>query len=81
VVHKGVTQPAPSGLPRVALESIRQNLNISTPRITPTPAAIEIGRSGNAGQFIKQKSMFVIAFVISFSVLVAGFIEFGKKKE
>jgi hypothetical protein len=35
----------------------------------------------DAGQFIRQNSMVVVALVISFSVLVAGIVGFGKKKE
>jgi len=32
------------------------------------------------GQFVKQNSRVVVAFVISISVLVAALIGFGKKK-
>jgi len=62
-------------------ECIRQDPYTPTPRVTSTPAMTEIGPSLNSGQFIKQNSMVVVAFVISFSVLVAGIVGFGKKKE
>ena len=81
LVQKGATQPPPSSMPPATFEPVRQNLYTSTPRITSTPAATEIGHSSNAGQFIKQNSMVIVAFVISFSVLVAGIVGFGKKKE
>jgi hypothetical protein len=49
---------------------------------TPTPALSEASApSINPGQFIKQNSLVVVAFVISFSVLIAGIVGFGRKKE
>jgi len=45
------------------------------------PVATEINRSLNAGQFIRQNSTVVVAFVISFSAPLAGIVGFGKKKE
>ena len=50
-------------------------------QIIPTPAATEIGPSLNAGQFIKGNSRVVVAFIISGSVLVAGIVGSGRKKE
>ena len=74
-------QPAPSIVPAVTFEPVRQNPYTSTPQITSTPAVTKISSSLDTGQFIKQNSMVVVAFVISFSVLVAGIVGFGKKKE
>jgi hypothetical protein len=63
-------------------ESIRQDPYTPTPRVTSAPAMTEIGPLLlNSGQFIKQNSMVVVAFAISFSVVVAGIVGFGKKKE
>lgn len=81
LVQKGTTQPAPSQKPLATFEPARQNLYTPMPRITSTPVVTEISPSLNAGQFIKHNSMVVVAFVISFSVLIAGIVGFGKKKE
>jgi hypothetical protein len=81
LVQKGATQPAPSIVPAVTFERVSQNPYTPTPQITSTPAVTEISASLDAGEFIKQNSMVVVAFVISFSVLVAGIVGFGKKKE
>jgi uncharacterized protein YkwD len=81
LVQKGATQPPPSTRPRATFEPVKQNHSAPTLRITSTPAATEISPSLNAGKFIRQNSMVVVAFVISFSVLVAGIVGFGKKKE
>ena len=82
LVQKGATQPAPSRMPPPeTFESIKQNPYTPTPRVTSTPVITEISLSLNANQFIKQNSMVVVAFVISFSVLIAGIVGFGKKKE
>jgi hypothetical protein len=65
-------QPAPSIVPAVTFEPVSQNPYTPTPQITSTPAVTEISSSLDAGEIIKQNSMVVVAFVISFSVLVAG---------
>jgi len=81
LVQKGATQPGSSTIPPPeTFEAIKQNPYTPAPRITSTPAITEISPSLNAGQFIKQNSMVVVAFVISFSVLVAGIVGFGRKK-
>ena len=81
LVQKGATQPPPSRMPPATFEPVMQNLYTSTPRKTSTPAATEIAPSLSAGLFIRQNSIVIVAFVISFSVLVAGILGFGKKKE
>jgi len=68
LVQKGATQPAPSIVPAVTFEPLRQYPYTSTPQITSTPAVTKISSSLDAGQFIKQNSMVVVAFVTSFSV-------------
>ena len=81
LIQKGATQPAPSTMSASSLEPVKQNLQTPTPLFTSTPNATAIAPSVRAGQFIKQNSLVVVAFVISFSVLIAGIIGFGKKKE
>lgn len=81
LVQKGATQPSPSTAPPPEIfEAIKQNPYTPTPRVAPLPAATAASLSLNASQFIKQNSTVVVAFVISFSVLVAGMVGFGKKK-
>lgn len=80
LIQKGATQPAPPTKPLATFELIKQDLRAPTPRYTFTPAVTEISPSINAGQFIRENSVVVVAFLISFSVLVAAIIGFGKKR-
>jgi uncharacterized protein YkwD len=81
LIQKGATQPAPPTRPLSTSAPIKQDLRTPTPRFTFTPAVTEVVSSLNAGQFIRENSVVVVAFLISFSVLVAAIIGFGKKKE
>ena len=81
LIQKGATQPAPSPTPPSTFVSIKQDIHTPTPPVTSTPAVTEIAPSTGASQFIKQNSVVVVALVISFSVLVAAIVGFGKKKE
>jgi uncharacterized protein YkwD/LysM repeat protein len=80
LVVKGATQPAPY-TPTFAFEPVKQDLSTPTPWITPMPTWTATSPPVAAGQFVKQNSTVVVAFVISFSVLVAALVGFGKKKE
>jgi len=80
LIQKNATQPAPFTMTS-SVEDVKQNLYTPTPRVTLTPTVTENSPSMDAGQFIKQNSMVVVAFVISFSVLVAALVGFGKKKD
>lgn len=80
LIQKGATQPAPPTMPLSTFELIKQDLRTPTPRFTSTPALTEITPSLDAGQFIRENSVVVVAFVLSFSVLVAALVGFGKKK-
>jgi hypothetical protein len=80
LVVKGATQPAPYTA-TFAFEPVKQGLSTPTPWITPMPTWTPGPPSGKAGQFIRQNSTVVVALVISFSVLVAAIVGFGKKKE
>ncbi|HET9914152.1 MAG TPA: LysM peptidoglycan-binding domain-containing protein [Anaerolineales bacterium] len=80
LVVKGATQPAPYTA-TFAFEPVKQDLSTPTPWITPMPTWTATSPPVAAGQFIRQNSTVVVAFVISFSVLVAAIVGFGKKKE
>jgi len=81
LVLKGATQPVPATVPASTFEPMKQDPSTPTPRFTSTPTATEMAPAVDAGQFIRQNSTVVVALVISFSVLVAGIVGFGKKKE
>ncbi len=80
LVQKGATQPA---LPTVTFTSSFQNQSATpsparTPIPTSTPAPDEmsvLARSLGANKLV------VVALIVSLSVLVAGIVGFGKKKE
>jgi LysM repeat protein/uncharacterized protein YkwD len=79
LVQKKATQPAPYTATNSVLEPIKQDLLTPTPAFTPS--GTESASSMNTGDFLKQNGLAVVAFVISFSVLVAAIVGFGKKKE
>lgn len=81
LIQKGATQPAPATTSASTFEPVKQDRSTPTPRLTSTPTMTEMAPAVDAGQFIKQNSTVVVAFVISFSVLVAAMVGFGKKKE
>jgi uncharacterized protein YkwD len=80
LIQKGATQPVPPTKPLSTFAPIKQDLRTPTPQLTFAPANTEISPSINAEQFIRDNSVVVVAFVLSFSVLVAAIIGFGKKK-
>jgi LysM domain-containing protein/cysteine-rich secretory family protein len=81
LVQKGATQPASFTIPSPEIfEAVKQKPYTPTPQITSTPVVAELNPSLNAGQFMRQNSVVVVAFVISFSVLIAGIAGFGKKR-
>jgi uncharacterized protein YkwD len=80
LIQKGATQPAPPTMPFSTFEPIKHDLHTPTPRFSFTPAFTENSPSTNAGQLIRENSIVVVAFVLSFSVLVAALVGFGKRK-
>jgi uncharacterized protein YkwD len=80
LIQKGATQPAPPTPPLSTFAPVKQDLHTPTPRLTLTPAVTEMDLSLDAGQLIRENSVVVVAFLISFSVLIAAIIGFGKKK-
>lgn len=81
LIQKGATQPVPPTLTMPTFGSAKQNLSTPTPWLTSTLATTTKMPVTDAGQFIRQNSIVVVAFVISFSVLVAAIVGFGKKKQ
>lgn len=81
LVKKGATQPVYSPTPFATLGLVKQELTTPTPQIVFAPTEAEKRTSVQAGEFMKQNSTVVVAFVISFSVLVAAIVGFRKKKE
>ncbi len=81
LIQKGATQPAPPTAMMPTFAPVSQSLRTPTPWQTPTLAAATGTSATDAGQFIRQNSTIVVAFVISFSVLVAAIVGFSKKKE
>jgi LysM repeat protein/uncharacterized protein YkwD len=80
LVVQSATQPAPYTA-TFAFEPVSHDLSTRTPWITPMPTWTATSPPVEAGQFIRQNSTVVVAFVISFSILVAAIVGFGKKKE
>jgi len=80
LVVKGATQPPPATASPSGVQAVKQDLTTPTPQITSTPTTTQIPPV-DAGKFVKQNSTVVVALVISFSVLVAAIVGFGKKKE
>jgi LysM repeat protein len=79
LIVKGATQPATATAIAAMFEPNRQSLQ--TPTMIFTPAQTELSLPVEQEQFVRQNSTVVVAFMISFSVLVAAIVGFGKKKE
>ncbi|HKJ39527.1 MAG TPA: LysM peptidoglycan-binding domain-containing protein [Anaerolineales bacterium] len=82
LIQKGATQPAPMTDTSQALVTPTETkyptaipFHTTTPTVTATPVTVPLG------QQIKQNSTVVVSLLIAFSVLLAGIIGFGKKKE
>jgi LysM repeat protein len=80
LVVKGATQPAPYTA-TFAFEPVKQDLSTPTPQRTSTATLTAKPPATAAGEFVRQNSMVVAAFLISFSILVAAIVGFRKKKE
>ncbi len=80
LVLKGATQPAPYTA-TFAFEPVEQDLSTPTPQLTATATATATVPGMAAGEFVRQNSMVVAAFLISFSILVAAIVGFRKQKE
>ena len=85
LIQKAATQPAPiTGTPptaTVVTTPTETKYPTAIPFYTTTPTLTAIATIVPLRQQIKQNSMVVAALLIAFSVLLAGIIGFGKKKE
>lgn len=82
LIQKGATQPAPvTDTPLVLVTSTETKYPTAIPYYTTTPTITPTIPAVPLGQQIKQNSTVVAALLIAFSVLVAGIIGFGRKKE
>lgn len=82
LVQKAATQPPPvTDTPLVVRTSTARLYPTSVPYYTITPKVTAILPSVPVSQVIKQNSTVVAALLIAFSVLLAGIIGFGRKKE
>ncbi len=79
LVRKGATQPVLSATPIATFDPVKQQLSTPTLELSATPAATAKAASMDIGEFARQNSMVVVAFVISFSILVAAIVGFRKK--
>ncbi len=82
LIQKGATQPAPmADTPLLSINPTQTGYPTSAPYYTSTPSPTATVPSVPVSQVIKQNSTVVAALLIAFSVLLAGIIGFGKKKE
>jgi LysM repeat protein len=82
LIQKGATQPAPPtptfilNTPNQTQISYPTSTMIATSVFTPTPKDTDV-----LIQSLGQNKLVIVALIVSFSVLVAGVVGFGKKKE
>jgi LysM repeat protein len=82
LIQKAATQPAPPTPTFILLAPDKTQTSLPTPTLytlptsTPTPDDTKV-----LVQSFGQNKLVIVALIISFSVLVAGVVGFGKKKE
>jgi len=82
LIQKGVTQPAPmADTPQALVTPTETKFPTAIPFHTTTSTVTATAVTVPLGQQVKQNSTVVAALLIAFSVLLAGVIGFGKKKE
>ena len=80
LIQKAATQPPPV-TPTVPIVEAPETLYpIAIPFYTATVTATTTPTSVPTDKFVKQNSTIIVALLVSFSVLIAGIIGFGKKK-
>ncbi len=85
LIQKGATQPAPVSETQIAADAVTKPTETKYPTaipfytatltITATVPTVPLDKQ------IKQNSTVIVALLIAFSVLLAGIIGFGRKKE
>jgi LysM repeat protein len=81
LIQKGATQPAPVTVAPPRLNVTGTSYPTAIPYFTATPTPTVISTTVPLSQQIKQNSTVVAALLISFSVLLAGLIGWGRRKE
>ncbi|NJC96446.1 MAG: hypothetical protein C3F07_13615 [Anaerolineales bacterium] len=82
LIRKGATQPAPvTDVPVGIATSTGTSYPTAIPYFTKTPTVTATQPIMPLNQQIKGNAMVVTALLISFSILLAGFIGFGKRKQ
>jgi LysM repeat protein len=81
LVQKDATQPAPVTVLPPATKAATYQIPTPTLGNTMTPTQDTSATSFQMDIFVRQNSTVVVALLISFSVLVAGIVGFGRKKE
>jgi LysM repeat protein len=82
LIQKAATQPAPPVPTSVLNSSIQTRTPFVIPTWTPTSSATPLpNEAGMLAVSLGQNKIVLAALIISFSVLVAGIVGFGKKKE
>jgi uncharacterized protein YkwD/LysM repeat protein len=83
LIQKGATQPPPvTDTPlTMAITSSATSYPTAIPFHTPTPTVTPTIPSMPPDQFVQKNSTVVVALLISFSVLIAGLVGFGRKKK
>jgi LysM repeat protein len=82
LIQKAATQPPPvTDTPLVRVTPTETKYPTAVPFYTKTPTVTATVQVVPLGQQIKQNSTVVAALLIAFSVLLAGIIGFGRKKQ
>lgn len=81
LIQKGATQPAPSAEVTPMSGTTSTSYPTSIPYFTKTPSPTADIPSVPVGQLIEQNGTVVAALLISFSILLAGLIGWGRRKE
>lgn len=82
LIQKAATQPPPvTDTPLMLATPTATKYPTAVPYYTKTPTVTSTSPSVSLGQQIKENSTVVAALLIAFSVLLAGIIGFGRKRE
>ena len=79
LVKKGATQPAPATITLTTGVAAIREIATPIPATALAPVVEEIRTPFDVGNFLRQNSTIVVALLISFSILVAGLVGFGRK--
>jgi len=81
LIQKGATQPAPSSPTFLPAQATQSKVYFPTPTISPTLTGTPGPDEMIAFKELGKNRLIVAALIVSFSVLVAGIIGFGRKRQ